>query len=56
MEKQCKVYVEICDEFVQHLVLALKDAGERLDWTGANEITYCLRRLEEIIIEQRKST
>lgn len=40
-------------EFVQHLILALMDARERLDGVGTCEIRACINRLRKILPENK---
>lgn len=43
--------VEIDIEFAWRLVLVLKDADERLNEVGTNEIIECIERLREALPE-----
>ncbi len=44
-----EVTVEVNIEFIQRLILVLKDAFERLEGVGTCEITYCWHQLDELI-------
>lgn len=41
--------VEVSIEFIERLILVLRDADERLGDIGTNEIIYCRQQLKEKI-------
>ena len=48
-EVAVQINVELNVEFIRRVILALRDANERLDGIGVGEIIYCLHQLDDTI-------